>query len=130
LGSKEFALEDDVDEAVVLRFVNVEKRLGRKDTGVIEQHVETAEPFHCRLHKGFASSRQSDVPDVHEGTLAFWIDLARGSLGFGPVATVDHNGAAFRNEPGRNLFAHSRGSAGDDRDLVLETHANLLSIYR
>jgi hypothetical protein len=90
LGAEEFTFEDHF-KAVIFNPIDLQKRLRRKDAGVVEQHVETTELIGRRFHDGFAGGRQGDIANMHEGTLAFRVDFARGRLGLGTIAAIDDN---------------------------------------
>jgi hypothetical protein len=50
LGGEELAFKDDVEEAVVLKLVDLEERLRREDAGVVEEHVNATKLADRRLH--------------------------------------------------------------------------------
>ena len=129
LRGEELALKDDAEEAVILGLLDLEKRLRREDTSVVEQHVETTESVDRRFHDGFASRRQSNIASMHDDTLARRVDLARDCLGLGTIAAVDDNRPAFGDEPGRDLFANPRSAPGDEGNLILETHSHFSCGY-
>src|SRR5262252_11063910 len=126
LRGEELALKDDAEEAIILGLPDLEKRLRREDTSVVEQHVETTESVDRRFHDGFAGRRQSNIASMHDDTLARRVDLARDCLGLGTIAAVDDDRTVLCHEPGRDLFAYPRSTSGDDGNLVLETHSHLL----
>jgi hypothetical protein len=66
LSCKELAFEVDVDEAVEFRRVDLEKRLRREDTGVVEEYVQATEPIDRRFHNSFASCWMSNVANMNE----------------------------------------------------------------
>src|ERR1700746_761093 len=124
LRGEELALKDDAEEAVILGLLDLEKRLRREDTSVVEQHVETTESVDRLCHDGFASRRQSNIASMRDDTLARRVDRARDRLGLGTIAAVDDNRPAFGDEPGRDLSANPRRSPGDEVTLILETHSD------
>src|ERR1700752_1025664 len=131
LRGEELALKDDAEEAVILGLLDLEKRLRREDTSVVEQHVETTEAVDRRFQDGFAGHRQSNIASMHDNTLARRVDLARDCLGLGTIATVDDDRPAFGHEPGRDLFANPRSAPGDESNLILETLSHFSpAIYR
>src|SRR6202040_3841914 len=131
LRGEELALKDDAEEAVILGLLDLEKRLRRKDTSIVEQHVETTESVDRRSHDGFAGRRQSNIASMHDDTLARWVDLARDCLGLGTIAAVDDDRPAFGDKAGRDLFANPRSAPGDEGNLILETHSHFPpAIYR
>src|ERR1700737_3785015 len=131
LRGEELALKDDAEEAVILGLLDLEKRLRREDTSVVEQHVETTESVDRRFHDGFAGRRQSNIASMHDDTLARRVDLARDCLGLGTIAAVDDNRPAFGDDPGRALFADPRGPPGAGATLFWKPIAiSPLSIYR
>ena len=119
---KNVALEDVVEETIVLGLGHLEERLRREDACIVEEHVETAEPIDCGLHEGLAGRRKGDVADIRDGALARGIDLMGCCFGLGGITTVDDDRAALGDKSGRDLLAHPRTAAGDDGNLVLETH--------
>ncbi len=122
MAPEERALEDVVEETIVLGLSHLEERLRREDTCIVEQHVETAESVDCGLHEGLTGRRKGDVADMRDSTLARGIDLMGGCFGLGGITAVDDDRAALGDEPGRDLLAHPRTTPGDDGNLVPETH--------
>src|SRR5246500_6028903 len=88
---KNLPLKDDAEEAVILGLLDLEKRLRREDTSVVEQHVETTESVDRRFHGSFADRRQSNISSMDDDTLARRVDLARDRLGPGTLAAVVDN---------------------------------------
>src|SRR5262249_40434153 len=105
------AFENDVDEPVELGLGHFDERLRREDTGVVEKHIETAETGARALHDRFTGRRQSDVAYVHSNALARRVNLPCSRLGFGGIATVNHDRTAFRDEADRNLLAKMSATA-------------------
>ena len=65
------------------------------------------------------------VGDVHgdaDGALAAGIDLARGGIGRLLIEVGDRDFRTLAGENDGDLLADAAGRAGDDGDLVLETH--------
>src|SRR5262249_18508625 len=132
LRGEERALENDVEEPVVLRLGHFDERLRREDTGVVEKYIDATETLDRGFHHRFAGRRQSDVAYVHSDTLARRAHPLRSRLGLGGIAAIDDNRTPFRDESGRALLADPRSTAGHDRDFVLETHLlfSCVSTYR
>src|SRR5262249_40730073 len=81
-----------------------------------------AEPIDRGLHEGLSGRRKGDVAGISDGTLARGIDLTGGRFCLCGIAPVDDDRTALSDEPGRDLLAHPRATAGDDGNLLLETH--------
>src|SRR3984957_15363269 len=122
LRSEERVLEDVVEKTIVLSLGHLEERLRPEDACIVEQHVEPAKPIDRRLHQRLADRRKGDVADIPDSTLARGLDLMGGRFGFGGIATIDDYRAALSDKPARDLLAHPRSAAGNDSNLILETH--------
>jgi hypothetical protein len=122
LCREELALEDDIDEAVILGFIDVEERLGSEDSCVIEQHVYPSEPIKRHLHSRLGGRRLRNIADMRHRARAESIDFLDGGFSLGGVAAIDDDQAALGDKPARHFLADAGISTCDDRNPFLKTH--------
>jgi hypothetical protein len=101
---------------------HLDERLRREDAGIVEQHVETAEPIDRGRYEGLSGRRKDDVAGIGDGPLPRGIHLTGGRFCLCGITPIDDDRAALSDEPGRDLLAHTRATARDDGNLLLETH--------
>src|SRR5262249_31616564 len=72
------------------------------------------------FHRGVHVGALRDIAAYRDGRVA---DRCRGRARGLPIDIDDGNARAFAREGGGNALAETRCSAGDERNLVVETHA-------
>lgn len=113
LGGQVGALEVAVQEAVQLLLGDVGERLRSEGAGVVDQHVDPAEPLDRRTHQGLAGGRGADAAR-HRGDP---VRLPEQGGGLGEplgVAAVEHDVGPLLQEAAGDVQADAAGRTGDD----------------
>ena len=99
----------------------------RHDPGVVVEDVETAERLDRQVRHGLRVGFDGDIGDDRHRLAACGADLADGFLGGLAVIVGHHHARSLGREPEGGHAPHAAARAGDDRNLVLESHARLLA---
>jgi hypothetical protein len=95
---------------------------GVEVAGVVDQHVDAAEPFHGRLHGRLGVGGVGDVELDRQQVLV--LSLGRGD-GVGVAGGSDH-GVAGRERGRGDVDAHPAAGAGDEPNLLVSQLRALL----
>ncbi len=90
--------------------------------GVVDEHVETPEPFDGGVDRCGARVGVGDVEADGFGTAAERPHLRRHLLAALHRSGAEHDVGAVLREQHRDVAAHARSDTGDDGDLPLEQH--------
>ena len=116
------ALEIDIDHAVPVGFVHLQRRLDEVDAGVVDQRVDLSVGRQGFVYESFAVCGLGDVRLEEQALAEAPLQVSR-DLRAQPLVDVgdDHFGAGFGKALG-DAGADAAGRAGDDSDMSLPIH--------
>ncbi|CAN5504981.1 hypothetical protein BH10PSE6_BH10PSE6_33130 [soil metagenome] len=101
-----------------------------QDTGVVEGHVEAAEPAHRFLDERLGEGFVSDIARQCDGVPTIRFDLGDERVEFCSPSRSDDDLCAFASEELRCCVSDPGAGSGDDGDLVGENgHSVLLLMF-
>src|SRR5581483_1887232 len=122
LGAQEHTAHVDGHQVVPGRGLRVEHAPGNAVAGVVDEHVEAPEGAHRLSHHVLGIRGLGDVHLDGDGLRAQLAALLAHGLGGCPALVGDRHPRALAREQKAGGAAYPRAAAGDDADLVLETH--------
>ena len=131
LGGEEGPLEVHVEDPVPEVLLDLEGGGFLLHPGVGDHHVDLAELFHGAVDEVTHGGHVRHVGLHHQPPPAGGLDGLQAGLGFGfAFPVVDDDVRPFPSEPLRDGPADAGAAAGDDGDLVLQTHRGRLRGFK
>src|SRR3990167_6473226 len=127
LGHEELAVEDGIEEPVVLGWTYLYEWLRIEDTCVVNQDVQATKFIYGQVDQCLSSGELSDIRCESADMAATGINVLCSLRQLSRVATADHYRRASRHQLLCNFLTDTRTTTGNNGNLVRKTFHILIS---